>query len=166
MKQPTKSELLDKRPPSKSKKGRDKEEQDEENAGVKTVRAGLKFRWERRHGSSSATMCQVCNIQLNSSAQAQIHYRGKTHQRRLRRLAKAVRAGCTGLGFFCCFSAKKNKFIHLKLVTFVKVRPLRPQLSQRKLRKFKKLSPLLTERPSVCKKKKNSEGSFMLYTHF
>ncbi|KAI4807497.1 hypothetical protein KUCAC02_027303, partial [Chaenocephalus aceratus] len=35
-------------------------------------------------------MCQVCNIQLNSSAQAQIHYRGKTHQRRLRRLAKAV----------------------------------------------------------------------------
>uniref|UniRef100_A0A3B3BFC8 Zinc finger protein 385C n=2 Tax=Oryzias melastigma TaxID=30732 RepID=A0A3B3BFC8_ORYME len=96
MKQPTKSELLDKRPSSKNKKGRDKEEQDEENAGVKTVRAGLKSRWERRHGSSSATMCQVCNIQLNSSAQAQIHYRGKTHQRRLRRLAKAVRAGCTG----------------------------------------------------------------------
>lgn len=38
-------------------------------------------------------MCQVCNIQLNSSAQAQIHYRGKTHQRRLRRLAKVVTAG-------------------------------------------------------------------------
>uniref|UniRef100_A0A672G610 Zinc finger protein 385C n=1 Tax=Salarias fasciatus TaxID=181472 RepID=A0A672G610_SALFA len=52
--------------------------------------AGLRAKRERRQGSGSATMCQVCNIQLNSSAQAQIHYRGKTHQRRLRRLAKAV----------------------------------------------------------------------------
>uniref|UniRef100_A0A672FMZ6 Zinc finger protein 385C n=1 Tax=Salarias fasciatus TaxID=181472 RepID=A0A672FMZ6_SALFA len=54
--------------------------------------AGLRAKRERRQGSGSATMCQVCNIQLNSSAQAQIHYRGKTHQRRLRRLAKAVSA--------------------------------------------------------------------------
>uniref|UniRef100_A0A8D3BDY8 C2H2-type domain-containing protein n=1 Tax=Scophthalmus maximus TaxID=52904 RepID=A0A8D3BDY8_SCOMX len=38
-------------------------------------------------------MCQVCSIQLNSVAQAQIHYRGKTHQRRLRRFAKAVSTG-------------------------------------------------------------------------
>uniref|UniRef100_A0A8C8DRY3 C2H2-type domain-containing protein n=1 Tax=Oryzias sinensis TaxID=183150 RepID=A0A8C8DRY3_9TELE len=97
MKESIKSELVDKKTPSKNKKGQNNEEQDEEeNAEVKTVRAGLKPRWERRHRSSSATICQVCNIQLNSNAQAQIHYRGKTHQRRLRRLAKAVRAGCTG----------------------------------------------------------------------
>ncbi|KAF7704910.1 hypothetical protein HF521_020196 [Silurus meridionalis] len=35
------------------------------------------------------TMCEVCNIQLNSSTQAQIHYNGKTHQRRLRQANQA-----------------------------------------------------------------------------
>uniref|UniRef100_A0A3P8TEP9 Zinc finger protein 385C n=1 Tax=Amphiprion percula TaxID=161767 RepID=A0A3P8TEP9_AMPPE len=53
------------------------------------VGMGIKAKRERRQGSGSATVCQVCNIQLNSSAQAQIHYRGKTHQRRLRALSQS-----------------------------------------------------------------------------
>ncbi|XP_023196086.1 zinc finger protein 385B-like isoform X2 [Xiphophorus maculatus] len=87
MKRPKKNEWMD----TKSKEGQ--EEDEEENERVRRVRVGFKVKRERRQGSSSATMCQVCNIRLNSSAQAQIHYRGKTHQRRLRRLAKAVSAG-------------------------------------------------------------------------
>ncbi|XP_028989662.1 zinc finger protein 385B-like isoform X2 [Betta splendens] len=73
-------------------KGQDEEEEDEEE---RRVDAGHRTKRERRQvsGSGGATVCQVCNIQLNSSAQAQIHYKGKTHQRRLRRLAKAVSAG-------------------------------------------------------------------------
>ncbi|XP_043958463.1 zinc finger protein 385A-like isoform X4 [Gambusia affinis] len=91
MKHPKKNELMDNNLPAKSKEGQ--EEDEEENERVRRVRVGFKVKRERRQGSSSATMCQVCNIRLNSSAQAQIHYRGKTHQRRLRRLAKAVSAG-------------------------------------------------------------------------
>ncbi|XP_015253496.1 PREDICTED: zinc finger protein 385B-like isoform X1 [Cyprinodon variegatus] len=86
MKRPKKIEWMDSNPPTKSKEG------EEENEGVRRVRVGFKAKRERRQGSS-ATMCQVCNIRLNSSAQAQIHYKGKTHQRRLRRLAKTVNAG-------------------------------------------------------------------------
>lgn len=40
----------------------------------------------------SYTVCEVCNIQLNSAAQAQIHYNGKTHQKRL----KHMNSGNTG----------------------------------------------------------------------
>ncbi|XP_062860063.1 zinc finger protein 385B-like [Trichomycterus rosablanca] len=38
----------------------------------------------KRAKQQTLMLCDVCNIQLNSSAQAQIHYNGKTHQRRLR----------------------------------------------------------------------------------
>ncbi|XP_067167872.1 zinc finger protein 385C [Apteryx mantelli] len=41
---------------------------------------------ERKH--QSFTLCEVCNIQLNSAAQAQIHYNGKSHQKRLKQLNK------------------------------------------------------------------------------
>ncbi|NXE55923.1 Z385B protein, partial [Casuarius casuarius] len=41
---------------------------------------------ERKH--RSFTLCEVCNIQLNSAAQAQIHYNGKSHQKRLKQLNK------------------------------------------------------------------------------
>ncbi|XP_061564493.1 zinc finger protein 385C-like isoform X3 [Cololabis saira] len=95
MKCPKKNKWTDRGLPPKSE-GQDEGEEDEENEGVRRVRAGLRGKRERRQGSSSATLCQVCNIQLNSSAQAQIHYRGKTHQRKLRRLAKAVSTGRTG----------------------------------------------------------------------
>ncbi|KAG9474215.1 hypothetical protein GDO78_004494 [Eleutherodactylus coqui] len=37
---------------------------------------------------SSYTLCDVCNIQLNSAAQAQIHYNGKSHQKRLKQINK------------------------------------------------------------------------------
>ncbi|KAM9296135.1 zinc finger protein 385C [Gastrophryne carolinensis] len=36
----------------------------------------------------SFTLCEVCNIQLNSAVQAQIHYNGKSHQKRLKQLHK------------------------------------------------------------------------------
>lgn len=38
-------------------------------------------------------LCEVCNIQLNSSTQAQIHYNGKTHQRRIRQANRAKSSG-------------------------------------------------------------------------
>ncbi|XP_063314970.1 zinc finger protein 385C isoform X2 [Pelobates fuscus] len=34
----------------------------------------------------SFTLCEVCNIQLNSAVQAQIHYNGKSHQKRLKQI--------------------------------------------------------------------------------
>ncbi|XP_077158618.1 zinc finger protein 385D isoform X2 [Paroedura picta] len=40
---------------------------------------------EKKH--TSFTLCNVCNIQLNSAAQAQIHYNGKSHQKRLKQLS-------------------------------------------------------------------------------
>ncbi|XP_048366722.1 zinc finger protein 385D isoform X2 [Sphaerodactylus townsendi] len=42
---------------------------------------------EREKKHTSFTLCSVCNIQLNSAAQAQIHYNGKTHQKRLKQLS-------------------------------------------------------------------------------
>ncbi|XP_031698970.1 zinc finger protein 385C-like isoform X2 [Anarrhichthys ocellatus] len=92
MKRPKSPDCLDSSCPPKSQEGQeeDMKEDDEEERKVAAVHRAKR---ERRQGSSSATMCRVCNIQLNSNAQAQIHYRGKTHQRRLRRLAKAVSAG-------------------------------------------------------------------------
>nr|XP_034985043.1 zinc finger protein 385D isoform X7 [Zootoca vivipara] len=42
---------------------------------------------EREKKHSSFTLCNVCNIQLNSAAQAQIHYNGKSHQKRLKQLS-------------------------------------------------------------------------------
>ncbi|XP_070846806.1 zinc finger protein 385B-like isoform X1 [Chaetodon trifascialis] len=93
MKRPKSPDWLDINPPPKSQEGQE-EEEEEDDEEERRVSAGHRAKRERRQSSSSsATMCQVCNIQLNSSAQAQIHYRGKTHQRRLRRLAKAVSTG-------------------------------------------------------------------------
>ncbi|XP_072859487.1 zinc finger protein 385D isoform X7 [Pogona vitticeps] len=42
---------------------------------------------EREKKHASFTLCSVCNIQLNSAAQAQIHYNGKSHQKRLKQLS-------------------------------------------------------------------------------
>lgn len=36
--------------------------------------------------SVSYALCEVCNLQLTSDAQAQLHYNGKSHLRRLRQL--------------------------------------------------------------------------------
>lgn len=42
---------------------------------------------EREKKHTCFTLCSVCNIQLNSAAQAQIHYNGKSHQKRLKQLS-------------------------------------------------------------------------------
>uniref|UniRef100_G3TCB3 Zinc finger protein 385C n=1 Tax=Loxodonta africana TaxID=9785 RepID=G3TCB3_LOXAF len=41
----------------------------------------------RERKRPSYTLCDVCNIQLNSAAQAQVHCGGRAHQRRLRQLS-------------------------------------------------------------------------------
>lgn len=92
MKQPKSPEWVDSTPSLKSPEVQEAVEADV-NEGERKVVAGCRVKRERRQTTGSATMCQVCNIHLNSSAQAQIHCRGKTHQRRLRRLAKAVSTG-------------------------------------------------------------------------
>lgn len=92
MKRPKSPDWLSGSPPPKSQEGQE-EEEEEEDEEERRVATGHRAKRERRQSSGSPTMCQVCNIQLNSNAQAQIHYRGKTHQRRLRRLAKAVSTG-------------------------------------------------------------------------
>lgn len=38
------------------------------------------------------SLCKVCNLQLTSAGQAQVHYNGKSHLRRVRQL----QAGETG----------------------------------------------------------------------
>lgn len=92
MKRPKSPEWLHSSLHLKSQEEQEEEEEDD-NEGERRVVVGHRAKRERRQACGSATMCQVCNIQLNSSAQALIHYRGKTHQRRLRRLAKAVSTG-------------------------------------------------------------------------
>ncbi|XP_049635631.1 zinc finger protein 385C isoform X2 [Suncus etruscus] len=42
---------------------------------------------KRERKRPSFTLCDVCNIQLNSAAQAQVHCGGRAHQRRLRQLS-------------------------------------------------------------------------------
>lgn len=79
-------------PPPKPQEGQG-DGDEEENEEEKRASEGHRPKRERRQSCNTAILCQVCNIQLNSRAQAQIHYRGKTHQRKLRRLAKAVSTG-------------------------------------------------------------------------
>lgn len=42
---------------------------------------------KRERKRPSYTLCDVCNVQLNSAAQAQVHCEGRAHQRRLRQLS-------------------------------------------------------------------------------
>ncbi|MGH0169546.1 UNVERIFIED_CONTAM: hypothetical protein FKN15_057099 [Acipenser sinensis] len=49
---------------------------------------------EKKH--QTYTLCEVCNIQLNSLAQAQIHYNGKSHQKRLKQINKGKPASSQG----------------------------------------------------------------------
>ncbi|XP_041087674.1 zinc finger protein 385C-like isoform X2 [Polyodon spathula] len=49
---------------------------------------------EKKH--QTYTLCEVCNIQLNSPAQAQIHYNGKSHQKRLKQINKGKPASSQG----------------------------------------------------------------------
>ncbi|KPP68652.1 putative protein [Scleropages formosus] len=51
------------------------QEASESHAGVQQEKKKLLF-----------SLCEVCNIQLNSAAQAQVHYNGKSHLKRLKQL--------------------------------------------------------------------------------
>ncbi|NXG05936.1 Z385C protein, partial [Sakesphorus luctuosus] len=55
-------------------------------------------RMKREKKHQSFTLCEVCNIQLNSAAQAQIHYNGKSHQKRLKQLNKGKMPAAQGPG--------------------------------------------------------------------
>ncbi|NXF34447.1 Z385C protein, partial [Nyctibius bracteatus] len=57
-----------------------------EAAGCPPGQPEQRTKREKKH--QSFTLCEVCNIQLNSAAQAQIHYNGKSHQKRLKQLNK------------------------------------------------------------------------------
>ncbi|XP_047214068.1 zinc finger protein 385C-like [Girardinichthys multiradiatus] len=50
---------------------------------------------KRERKQRTYTLCEVCNIQLNSAAQAQIHYNGKSHQKRLKKLGSGKMPGNT-----------------------------------------------------------------------
>ncbi|KAM8795327.1 LOW QUALITY PROTEIN: zinc finger protein 385C [Eudromia elegans] len=53
-------------------------------------------RAKRERKQTSFTLCDVCNIQLNSAAQAQIHCNGKSHQKRLKQLNKGKAPAAQG----------------------------------------------------------------------
>ncbi|XP_062451322.1 zinc finger protein 385C [Rhea pennata] len=53
-------------------------------------------RSKRERKQQSFTLCEVCNIQLNSAAQAQVHYNGKSHQKRLKQLDKGKALAAQG----------------------------------------------------------------------
>lgn len=51
---------------------------------------------KRERKQRSYTLCEVCNIQLNSAVQAQIHYNGKSHQKRLKQISNGKAPTNTG----------------------------------------------------------------------
>ncbi|CAI9171932.1 unnamed protein product [Rangifer tarandus platyrhynchus] len=51
---------------------------------------GFEEKPEKEKKQTNFTLCNVCNIQLNSTAQAQIHYNGKSHQKRLKQLSNGM----------------------------------------------------------------------------
>ncbi|XP_055456646.1 zinc finger protein 385B isoform X2 [Psammomys obesus] len=56
-----------------------------EEKGLKSDRPGDQLRKEKKKILFS--FCDVCNIQLNSAAQAQVHYDGKSHRKRVKQLS-------------------------------------------------------------------------------
>lgn len=56
-----------------------------EEKGLKSDRPGDQFSKEKKKILFS--FCDVCNIQLNSAAQAQVHYDGKSHRKRVKQLS-------------------------------------------------------------------------------
>lgn len=65
---------------------------------------------KRERKQRTYTLCEVCNIQLNSSTQAQIHYNGKSHQKRLKKISQGKMPNSTGRAVVihgCCFLVAK-----------------------------------------------------------
>ncbi|XP_053300373.1 zinc finger protein 385C [Pleuronectes platessa] len=83
---------------------------------------------KRERKQRSYTLCEVCNIQLNSAAQAQIHYNGKSHQKRLKQISNGKTPSTTGT------SAQGSSLLaSLPLPG----RPLQPQLDLKHLLPFR-----------------------------
>uniref|UniRef100_A0A670HZF1 U1-type domain-containing protein n=1 Tax=Podarcis muralis TaxID=64176 RepID=A0A670HZF1_PODMU len=55
-----------------------------EDKGLRHDRADCQLSKEKKKILFS--FCDVCNIQLNSAAQAQVHYNGKSHLKRVKQL--------------------------------------------------------------------------------
>lgn len=68
--------------------------QDQHSLGVSLPSALHKPKRERKQ--RRYMLCEVCNIQLNSAAQAQIHYNGKSHQKRLKQISNGKASSNTG----------------------------------------------------------------------
>ncbi|XP_069884127.1 zinc finger protein 385C [Dipodomys merriami] len=83
---------------------------------------------KRERKRPSYTLCDVCNIQLNSAAQAQVHCGGRAHQRRLRQLS----LGKTPSGPGPASSSPSPLLASLPLPT----RPLQPPLDFKHLLAF------------------------------
>lgn len=65
---------------------------------------------KRERKQRTYTLCEVCNIQLNSSAQAQIHYNGKSHQKRLKKIRMPGSTGrASGGSWLLFFLLLQNK---------------------------------------------------------
>uniref|UniRef100_A0A1A7WKH5 Zinc finger protein 385C n=1 Tax=Iconisemion striatum TaxID=60296 RepID=A0A1A7WKH5_9TELE len=86
------------------------------------------YRPKRERKQRSYTLCDVCNIQLNSAAQAQIHYNGKSHQKRLKKISNSKMLSNTGT------SAQGNPLLASLPVPG---RPLQPQLDLKHLLPFR-----------------------------
>ncbi|XP_039595786.1 zinc finger protein 385C isoform X2 [Polypterus senegalus] len=76
-------------------------------------------RFKREKKQQTYTLCDVCNIQLNSPAQAQIHCNGKSHQKRLKQLNKGKPTSSPGT---------PSQSSPLLATLPVAGRPLQPQL--------------------------------------
>ncbi|XP_022595340.1 zinc finger protein 385C [Seriola dumerili] len=86
------------------------------------------YRPKRERKQRSYTLCEVCNIQLNSAAQAQIHYNGKSHQKRLKQISNGKMPSNTGT------SAQGSPLLASLPVPG---RPLQPQLDLKQLLPFR-----------------------------
>ncbi|KAM3597218.1 uncharacterized protein V6R79_001426 [Siganus canaliculatus] len=85
-------------------------------------------RSKRERKQRSYTLCEVCNIQLNSAAQAQIHYNGKSHQKRLKQISNGKAPVNTGTS---------TQGSPLLPPLPVQGRPLQPQLDLKHLLPFR-----------------------------
>uniref|UniRef100_A0A3Q2XGL6 Zinc finger protein 385C n=1 Tax=Hippocampus comes TaxID=109280 RepID=A0A3Q2XGL6_HIPCM len=85
------------------------------------------------------TMCDVCNIQLNSAAQAQIHYNGKSHQRRLKQNSQGSKAAKNTGGLTSELHLKSDisPSARTSALPAVRGRPVQPQLDLKHLLPFR-----------------------------
>lgn len=58
------------------------------------------------------SFCEVCNIQLNSAAQAQVHYNGKSHLRRVKQLDNGKLPANTAMSSLCVGTCAGTSFFY------------------------------------------------------